>query len=365
MALTIKYLEKNSVDKVLHFFNTEKGDILRFNNRKKQEFDWLFLDGYYKSALYSIATDSETDEIVGTYAGILIPMISPAGEKVVTMKGEDTLISFDRMIKYGKRDILVDMYRFLEEGAATENVSFLWGFSPVPKAFRRCGCTTSGEVKSSFLVIRPFRFYSQRLGEVAPVTVKRKIVIISFALSNWLFQSFSHMGGPRFTFHNIKLDDLNFSKIREFLPSNAFSIWLDREYLEWRIGRNPSGLKYGFLEFIDDHGEIISYLIYSENADRTFFIEQPLFDKKLKSVERIGVINSAKRFFSLQGAVMIRALGFSHNRINAEEMNLLKRTGFHFFTSREPSYFLFNNVTDPGVRIEDIYVSRLNTQGVV
>jgi hypothetical protein len=62
---------------------------------------------------------------------------------------------------------------------------------------------------------------------------------------------------------------------------------------------------------------------------------------------------------------MVRAMGFSHNPINAAEMKLLKKSGFHFFINQEPSYFLFKNLTDSGVRMEDIYVSRLNTQGVV
>ena len=154
-------------------------------------------------------------------------------------------------------------------------------------------------------------------------------------------------------------------KIKDFFPDNSYSLWLDREFLEWRIERNPSGVKYGFLEFSDNQGEVIAYLIYSENTDKVFYIEQFLFSKNLLASGKAGVIKCAKRFFRMEGAVMLRAMGFSHNAINIEEMRLLKRIGFHFFASPEPSYFLFKNIKDSEVRMEEIYVSRLNTQGVV
>jgi hypothetical protein len=198
MGLTIRFLENTMVEKVLLFFNTEKGDKLRFNHRPKMEFEWLFLDGYFRSSLYAVAEESETDEILGTYAGLLIPMVSPTGETEITMKGEDTLVSFDRMIKYGKRDILVELSNFLEHEAVKENVSFMWGFSPVRTSFKRCGFRVSGQVKGSFLVLKPFRFYSLRLKIVSPVTLKRKVLLISFAITNFLFQRIANIAGPRF-----------------------------------------------------------------------------------------------------------------------------------------------------------------------
>jgi hypothetical protein len=62
---------------------------------------------------------------------------------------------------------------------------------------------------------------------------------------------------------------------------------------------------------------------------------------------------------------MLRAMGFLHNRINIEELELLRRTGFHFFKSSEPSYFIFKDISGSGITIKDVCVSRLNTQGVV
>jgi hypothetical protein len=365
MALVINFLDENLIDKVLHFFNSEKGDIMRHNNRRKIEFEWLFLDGYSEKALYTVVTDPDTDEIIATHAGIFIPMASQAGEKIITLKGEDTLISFDKMIKLGKRDILVEMERFLEQGAVKKNVSFIWGFSPVRTAFRRCGFEISDQVKGSFLVMKPFRFYSLRIKIVSPVTLKRRITLLSFAVENYLIQRSRGIFSKNITYADVPFADINFKKIREFVPKDVCSLWLDEKFLEWRIQRNPSGVKYGFLEFRNSGADIIAYLIYSENNDRTIYFEQFLFNNNLSKDEKSDVVNGAKNFFRKKKAVMLRAMGFSHNKINAEEMNLLRRAGFNFFANREPSYFIFKELSGSGIGMQDIYVSRLNTQGVV
>jgi len=365
MALVFKLLEKDLIEKVLQFFNSERGIKQNSLKRTRREFEWLFLEGNYERAIYAVALDSDSDEIIGIHAGIFIPMASCEGKKTLTMKGEDTLISFDRVIRYGRRDILREIYSFLENYAVKKNVSFLWGFSPAKAAFKRTGCQVSDPVLNSFLVLKPFDFYSQRIKLILPVTLKRKITIFSFAVINYLIQRTRSISGSHFNCRKVDFSDVHFEKLLEFIPKDVYSLWLDKEFLTWRIQRNPSDVKYCFCEFKNNENEIIAYLIYSEKSDRTIYIEQFLFNGLLSRAEKLDAVNTAKRFFRGTDAVMIRAMGFSHNLINIEEVSLLKRTGFHFFASKEPSYFLIKDLSGSGISLEKIYVSRLNLQGVV
>jgi hypothetical protein len=109
MSLKITLLDYNSIDKVLGFFNSAQSDRVQSNNRRRNEFEWLFFNGLFKPALYAVATDEDTSEIVGTFAGIFIPVISKKGEEIISVKGEDTLISLDRSIKFDTRDILKEL----------------------------------------------------------------------------------------------------------------------------------------------------------------------------------------------------------------------------------------------------------------
>jgi hypothetical protein len=49
--------------------------------------------------------------------------------------------------------------------------------------------------------------------------------------------------------------------------------------------------------------------------------------------------------------------------VNKNEMRLLSISGFYFFNNPEESYFVFQNLSDTEIKPEDIYLSRLNTQG--
>lgn len=364
MSVEIIYLEESLVNKTLHFFNNERSDKLQFNNRQKHEFEWLFLDGYYKKALYVLAVDNESGEILGTDAGIFVPMISPSGKEVRTIKGEDTLISLDKTIKYRNKDLLSEMLKEIERKARSEETMFMWGLTPARSAFKRCGFQISEPVQGSFLVIKPLSFYSLRLKATNP-GIKRKIELFAFAWINLLTQKIKNLSKTSCECKELKINEIDFSKLVQLSPENSYSLFLGEEFIKWRILRNPSNIKYGFLEFIVDKNSTAAFLVYSENNDRVFYLEYLLFAPFLDDDGKLAVIKSARNKFAGEGAVMIRANGFSHNKANLNEMKILKRAGFYFFSNKNPSYFIFKNISDTPINLEDIYVSRLNTQGVI
>lgn len=365
MSLKIIFPERDSIDKVINFFNHEQNHKPQWNNRLREEFEWLFFNGTYKPSLYAIATDSETDEIVGTYAGIFIPMLSLSGEPIMTLKGEDTLLSLDRMIKFGKRDILKDLLHTLEEKSKTDNVRFIWGFTMAKAAFKRCGFKVICQIKGSFYIINPFKFYQIRIKQFPQISFIKKFLLLGFSFYNYVVQKLSSV-----QFSQIRCEQISFAEIDEkillsFLPRNVYTTYLNLEFLKWRVLDNVSKMTYGFLEFKNKDSTIIAYFVFSHNKENIYYVEQFLFGEYLSDRLKIQIMKLAFNFCKKQQAIMIRALGFSHNKLNIKEMELMKKTGFYFFNNPAGSNFIFKNLADSEVNPEDIYLSRLNTQGVI
>jgi hypothetical protein len=365
MSLKIKFLEKESIDQVIHFFNNEKSDKPLLNNRLREEFEWLFFKGFYKPSLYAVASDTVNEEIVGTYAGIFIPMLSPSGEPVLTYKGEDTLLSLDRMIKFGKRDVLKEMLNTLEEKSREDNVRFIWGFTAAGSSFKRCGFKINNQIKGSYYVIKPLQFYKYRLGQFPHQSIIKKIRLFGFSFYNYFRQVLFSITFSQFSLRQISLDEIEEEILLSFLPKNVFTIHLTKEFLTWRISENPSSMTYGFLEFRDKTGIVNSHFIFSFNKENIYFVEQFLFREVLNDRQKLKIMRMAFNFLKKHNATSIRAMGFTDNNVNIKEIYLLKKSGFCFFENRKSSYFILKDLADQNVNAKDIYLSRLNTLGTV
>jgi hypothetical protein len=364
MQVKIKFLEKESVNKVVHFFNNTHSDQLQNNNRSVAEFEWLFIKSFFKPSLYTTATDTDSGEILGTYAGIFIPMITSNGERILTIKGEDTLLSLDKMIGLGKRDILKELFLAISEKAKEENAIFMWGFTPAKGPFKRCGFKIITQIKGSFYVIRPLKFYENRIEKFPDLPFTGKMRMFIFAWYNWLNISLRRNTSSEFTRNRISFDEIDEEKLLSFLPENVYTTWLSKEFLRWRIEENPSPLNWGFLEFRDRKGKIVAYFIFSSDRQNIFFVEQFLFQRHLPDNKKIQIMKSALDYCRKEGAIMVRAMGLTHNEVNKDEMRLLTTTGFYFFSNPEESYFVFQDLSNSDIKPEDVYLSRLNTQGI-
>jgi hypothetical protein len=364
MSVIIKFLESESVSKVLHFFNTAQSDKLMSNKRTREEFDWLFINSYFKSSLYAVAWDSDSEEIIGTYAAIFIPFLSKTGESILSLKGEDSVISLDKMIGLGKRDLLKELLNTLIEKSKDEDAKFMWGFTPARAAFQRTGFKIITQIRGSFYVINPLKFYKNRIKLFPQLTFNKKIQLYGFSWYNSLNIKFKFVLSGHFSLKKISLDEVDEGVFLSFLPQNVYTIYLSKKFLKWRIKENPSAITYGFLEFSDKKDIIVAYFIFSSNKENIFFIEQFLFARELTDSKKVQIMKLALNYCRKQKAIMVRALGFSHNIVNINEMKLLSKIGFHFFLNPEESYFVFQNISDFEIKPEDIYLSRLNTQGI-
>jgi hypothetical protein len=269
------------------------------------------------------------------------------------------------MINYGKRDVFKELLNVLEEKYKSDNISFIWGFTKAKNSFKRCGYTIGKQIHASFYVIKPWKFYKIRIKQLNGSTILEKVRLAGFAYYYFFRQKLLSVSTTSFKMSERTFEEIDEKILLAFLPEKAFSIHLNKEFLDWRIMSNPSSMKYGFLEFTDSVGKVVSYFIFSFNREKIYFIEQFLFDAGLTEYEKIQIMKLAFGFIKKQNATMIRAMGFSDNDLNIKEMSMLKKTGFYFFENTGSSYFIFKNINDPEVLPQDIYLSRLNTLGVV
>jgi hypothetical protein len=364
MQVSIKFLDKESIQNVLNFFNSAQSDKLQTNNRSLKEFEWLFINSFFKKSLYAVALDNESGEIIGTYAGIFIQMLSKNGERILTIKGEDTLISLDKMISLGKRDILKELLHTIVEKSRDDNSMFMWGFTPAKAAFKRCGFKIITQIKGSFYVIKPLIFYNNRIRLFPQLTLMKKIQLFVFSWVNYLNIKLKLNSSGEFFNKRISFEEVDEKVLLSFLPENVYTTYLSKDFLKWRIKENPSPVTYGFLEFRDKRNIVVAYFIFSSNKENIFFVEQFLFARQLTDNKKVQIMKHAFKYCRRQKAIMIRALGFTHNELNIKDMNLLSKSGFYFFNNPEESYFIFQNLSYSDIKPEDIYLSRLNTQGI-
>ena len=362
MSIEIKELKENDIVELKRLF--ERTPVLAphnpFSNGSIEEFRWQFFSDNYQSSIYMVAYDSVKDELAGTLSALFIPMKSPDGQVYQTIKLEDALINVDVMVRYRNRDLLKELLNFIESKSGSLNIKFLWGFTYTVNTFKRLGFTICFSSKQGTYIVKPLAAYRHLVSLNTSNGTKQKVQIAGLTMMSYFKQLliFKKHGGS--TCKVIELKDVDEEIMLSFLPDHLYSIHLDKHFLNWRIVENPSMLTYSILQFEDQSGQIKGYFIYSQKEGKVFFVEQFLFDRNLSMESKAQFIQLALQHLKSLGAVIVRAMGFDHNKANKDEIMLLDKIGFVFINRGIP--FIFKSL-DKNVKFEDIYLSRLNTEG--
>jgi hypothetical protein len=378
MSLQIEKLRRENIDNLKQLFNNTPilSDYNPFKGSSVDEFEWeFFSDDYYESSYY-IAFDDEEKELIGTLAELIIPMQTPDSKICYTIKLEDALINIDGKIfytikpgdalinirglkKHNFRDVLSDLFDKLVENTKY-NIIFYWGFTTAVNTFERLGFKNCFTSQQGVYTLKPLMAYKHLVKLNAANKIMQNIQILGLSLVSNI-KTFTYYTSKK----NIQCEEVNFNRVDEeillsFLPEKLYSLYLNKYFINWRIIKNPSELNYGMLQFSNKEGKVMSYLIYSIKNDEVFFIEQFLFDKNLNLKVKQRIVYRALRYLKEKNATIIRAMGFNHNLKNKEEIKILSRVGFIFAKKGIP-FILKSN--DGNIKPEDIYLSRLNTEG--
>ncbi len=359
--MRIQKLTKKDIDTFKQYFVTDKYLNVHspFVNKTTEEFEWQFFYEDYNNSVYYKATDDNSEKLIGTLAGLLFPMLTPNGEICKTIKPEDTLINVRMLAKYPDRDILKELFDAIDNDKIAEENKFYWGFTEALPAFERLGFSMEFYSLQGVLVFNPCFSYKHLVSLNSSNGYKQKILILGLS-----FLAFFKRSIQKRKCKNIHCKEMSFESVDEnlllsFLPSKKYCLHLNKEFLKWRVLKNPSILKYHILQFENERNEIIGYLIYSVKNENVYFIEQFLFSRNLTLKMKQNIVYHAIGFLKNKKAKIVRAMGFEHNEINREECSMLKKSGFIYAKKGIP--FILKSKSK--INSNEIYLSRLNTQG--
>ena len=361
MGIVIKKLKKNEIAAFKEKIDNNKyiSEYSPFSDGTIDEFEWQFFNSTGDNALYFVAEDEIDNEIIGTMAALIIPMKMPDESIELTIKPEDVLVSIKGVMKYKGIDILKELLDTIERETESKKIKFYWGFTEAVVAFERIGFSNEFSSQQGILVFKPFKAYDHLKTLNSLNKYKQKILIFGLSVFSYIKVIIVRKTIKSLRCEKILFEDLNESILLSFLPKKVCSIYLNMEFLRWRIIENPSKIKYHLLQIINSVNEIISYLIYSEKQEGVFFIEQFLFKESLFLKQKKEAAMVAVNFLGRQKAIIIRTMGFTHNNINKEECEILNSIGFIYVKKGIP--FILKSKFE--IKSEDIYLSRLNTQG--
>jgi len=362
MTLQLSKLNKEGIPDLVQLF--KKNPILDGHNPFKQssveEFYWQFFSEDYEQSVYIFAADPDKDELAGTLGALFIPMIGPDAKIYQTIKPEDALVNLKSIIKHKNRDILKEMFEKICEETKSKDIKFLWGFTKEINVFHRLGFSHCFSSKQGLFTLNIPNAYQHLASLNQSNKLKQKLQILALSVVSYSKALILGSKIRDINVKEIKLNEINYEILWSFHPNNLYSIYLDKSFLEWRIENNPSELKFSILQVTNQNNEILSYLIYSKKNKFVFFIDQFLFDPSLNNQTKKKIVNSAMGYLKKQNACIVRVMGFEHNQTNREEIKILESVGFTFINKGIPFIFKTN---DESIKPDNIYLSRLNTQG--
>lgn len=354
-------LNESDINHVNDFYNR----IYR-ENRTYEKFFWEFFSGPAGKAVYIVARNINTDQIIGTQGAIPLFLANSQGKKILTAKSEDTLID----PKYRGQNIFENMYQILFEECKKDGIQYIWGFTSAKKPFNKVGFDTPFTHTQSMLVkdILQSYDYLSLLNPNNKLADKLKIFVLS-ALSKVytiksIFFNTSAIG-------DYSMDISTKNEISDLMPllnsattENIFFLYQDYKYLNWRIKENPHHTKiYNFCFF--KNSDLVANIIFNLHKGKVWYLLQSLFEKKIPESHKIQMINySIKQLNKNENIALIRSWNFHNNPIGISEISILKKSGFiHLNRGIHLVWKRLDAKED--ILPENFLLSRMATQGVI
>jgi hypothetical protein len=354
------------------FKTAAPGDYQRINDffnkyyktgRTLDQFKWEFVDCPGGPAIYTMATDKE-NRIIGIQAGIPITMITSKGQTYLTVKGEDSLLDFRECIKHRGRDIFKELYLFFIDQCKRRDAKILWGFSTMYQSFKKVGFETPFRAGQWIVTFRPVRSYFS-LARLNPKNMFMDHVKIGLlAMVSFL------SGFRRFLIRNSSLTCKEgvVSSVELFnqmilKDDNIGFIDETKEFLSWRTELNPFPVSYKILNYYTKEN-LVAQVIISENKSGMSYIEQMIMNKDLSTGQKLKIIRRTITYIKKRGASLIRFMSFNHNNYHLADNKLLEKAGFFFVNKGMDFFFMDISGQTTLFKPQDIYLSRIYTQGV-
>jgi hypothetical protein len=356
-TIIIELLQNQDIDKVNHFYNT-----IYNSNRTRAEFEWEFIHTPLMKAIYVVAKDKNTGQIVGTQCAIPCHLKIAEGSLILSAKSEDTLVD----PKYRGKKIFEKMYALLFTECKQNGINYIWGFTYATKPFSNVGFEIPFSANIGIIAISIAKSYNylKSLNKKNSFIDKFKILGLScLSKLNYIRHLLNtHKGFNGYIFNKLVVDDLT-TLLDEILKDNRdlFYILQDKEFLRWRIFANPYNLKFHQSSLNDNKNNLVANIIYSIDTNGVAYIIQQLFAESV--TKEIKQAFLAKIFTEIKKeAFIIRYWAFTINRYMINDKLLLESTGFTFI-NRGIS-FVWKDIDNQNIiNPKNLIISRMASQG--
>jgi hypothetical protein len=342
--------KESDINDINSFYN-----LIYKKNRTFDQFVWEYNSAPAGKAIYVIA--KVNDSIIGTQCAIPYYVTTQNNERILTAKSEDTLVSPN----YRGRKVFENMYALLIEECIKNNISFIWGFTYASKPFHKIGFTVPYKSTMGLLTLNPLKaakyFYS--------ITAKKnfssycKILGLSFySYCKCLLLLTSSVKNIEVDFYDVAYNNLKFNYLK---TTNLFGLQLDKEFIDYRITRNPYNVNYRTINY-RENGELKASVKFNITKDNIGYIIHIYFSNELEFEKRKTFLIKVIKESALKKTSAIRFWGFNHNIQNMEEIEFFKKTNF-VFIPRGISFVGLNLQKNTSVDFTKFVLSRMASQG--
>jgi hypothetical protein len=348
----------------ISFFNRFYKD-----DRTEAEWRWLFADwaDCFTEPLHVVAEDG--GRVVGMQAAMTMPFAHD-GNVLPTIKPEDTLVD----VRYWAKNVFPQMFEALEPDFARLGIFVLWGFTPVPASFSKIGFAMPTKTRQLLRVFRGDASRWLRDGKKAPGGLRGA----TEATAGWLLARAANLAAattrtflPGLTLELQEeappgADDLSLRFSRQW---KALSLHRTRDYLDWRLFRNPYVRPTVIGAF--RNGRLIGYAAAALPAGKIAMLVDVIVADETLLETQTGIVVSAllaeleKRMIRM-GARAMRGWSVTEHPFDQLVRRVAKRRGWLYLAKGNhvavrvlPPYLSRFGALD----INDWYITRLFTMG--
>lgn len=360
-TIEIGLLRPDEVAQVNHLFNSAY-----HMGRDAAKFDWEFTNAPAGPAIYVVARDTATNQVIGTQCAIPINLVDSEGNVYRTAKSEDTLLN----PAYRGKKVFDRMYSLLFEECRKNGILYIWGFTSAQKPFLKIGFEIPYSHSQSLWVKGIGASYTYLASLNAQNTFTSKLKILGLCTAAKLKAVFS-TGAPLKNYtvevlgKDAVIDNQQLINQQFKAGSGFYAINQNPEFLTWRIKNNPYHGKLYNITFSTAQG-LAAHIIINYHTGGVWYITTDIYAHTVSAAERTAMLRRAIAEVCKREAnvALIRTWDFTHNAHNTAEVHNRNKAGFIHLN--RGIQFVWKNL-DPAntLKAEDFVLSRIASQGMV
>jgi hypothetical protein len=324
-------------------------------HRPDEKFRWEFQNGPAGPAIYVVAIDPGTDQVVGTQCAIPLYVTNASGQRILTAKSEDTLVD----TAYRGRNIFEKMYALLFDECRKAGVVAIWGFTYAIKPFSKLGFEIPFHCNFGLIAFKAAGAYKYFEGLKQKRSVVEKSKIAGLVAASRV-KYMAHIGSVATDGYRISNDvQENLDDLTPSQPQGFFLLH-DSKFLGWRVRTNPYPNGHLYYSLGDDTGRRVATIVCSHTSEVSYIMHMA-FARNLSQETKQRLLNAVIRDMSGRTNV-IRFWGFTHNETGREEIDLLKQSGF-IFTNQGISFVWKKLDETSTLAVNNFVLSRTAAQG--